>query len=161
MSDGMIERLDDQVVKERWEQSTYLVITRSIKLPRLLHLNRTLRRALMHMPRTARSTAGIVLSAVDIDQLLDEICGHLGVPEEDTPDTLSDIWALTPCWKSVSYVTEADLGLLFQCAESGCADEEGAHVVGRGGVGIDVFETVGCCCHVLLAVVVADEVHDC
>ena len=50
---------------------------------------------------------------------------------------------------------------LLESAGGGGADEEGAHVVGGVGVGVDVLEAVGGGCHVLVGVVVADEVHDC
>jgi hypothetical protein len=50
---------------------------------------------------------------------------------------------------------------LFETAEGGRRNEEVTHVVRPLCVMVDVFETVGRRCHVLIGVVVAYEVDDC
>ena len=55
--------------------------------------------------------------------------------------------------------SEVGVWLFLQATESCRGDHEGAHVVWRVGVGVDVFEAVCWGGHVLLGVVVADEVH--
>lgn len=92
------------------------------------------------------------------NQFLNEIHSHRGVLRKDFADAGAEMRGLVHLRQSRC---ELGFGLLFEGSESGCADEEGTHVVAAVGVGVDVFEAVAWCCEVLLAVVVADEIHDC
>ena len=99
---------------------------------------------------------------VQLDQRFDEVDRKLGVLRNDAFDGLTDVRARSIERAMQHRIRRRDLRpwSFFQGPEGGGGDQEGAHVVGSVGVGVDVFETVGWSGHVLFGVVVASEVHD-
>lgn len=117
----------------------------------------------MDMPVAVRSMACIELTILlQSDELLDEVDGHLGLLGEYTLDAVADVGTRgVECLvQHRATGSKVMVGCLLDTTIGGCGNEEVTHVVRALGVRIDVLETVSWGCHVLLGVVVADQVHD-
>ena len=100
--------------------------------------------------------------AMKSHQLVDEVGRYIWVLEKYTFDTLADVGA-----RDVEAVMQHRVGrckirvwCIFETAKGRGRNHKGTHVVWRVSVGVDVLQAVGWSCHVLLGVVVTDEIHN-